>query len=43
MVRVLAYEGGPQKYQPVANHWPDPTLQDLSNGGSLRCGMSGPA
>ena len=33
MVRVLAYEGGPQKYQPVANHWPDPTLQDLSNGG----------
>ena len=27
--RVLDEAGGPQFTQPVANHWPDPTLQDL--------------
>lgn len=33
MVRVLDKDGSNQNGQPVANHWPDPTLPDLTAGG----------
>lgn len=32
-VRVLDEQGNPRADQPVANHWPDPGLPDLRNGG----------
>lgn len=31
--RVLGADGTPHASQPVANHWPDPTLPDLRNAG----------
>jgi len=32
-VVVVDENGSPQRHQPIANHWPDETLQDLTRGG----------
>ena len=32
-VRVFDVDGFPQAEQPIANHWPDETLRDLTDGG----------